>query len=439
MKTMNRRRFLRGMLGGSAVMVGLPLLDIMLNPHGEALADGTDLPDRFGVWFWGNGIKPDRWVPSTTGRGWTPSPELAPLAGVQDYVSVVTGCELKTANHPHHSGMTGILTGQRYHQLGTTRDTIVTTFARQSVDMDAADHFDGLSPYRSLEVGVTRFRGSDEGSTFQHLSHNGPNNPNPSEYTPSALYRRLFQLPDDPQRDPVRKSVLDVVGDQTRALQRDLGRTDRIRLEQHLDSIRQLEQRLGGAYGSCGLVDDPGSFPDVNGQEPIAEKNQAMSDLLAMALACDLTRVFSVQFSTCGSQAIFWPVGATDPQHSLSHNEPNPQHTIHDTVIFTMGMLARFLETLRDMPEGDGNLLDRCSILCTSELSDGQFHSNRDYQLLIAGKGSGRLRGGVHYRSTTRENTSDVVLTALRGAGVPLSGWGERDGYTESVISALLT
>ncbi len=440
LKSLDRRTLLRGLLRGSAVAVALPALDIFVDPsdrQGRAFAYTGGGPDRFGVWFWGNGIKPDNWVPTGTGSGYTMTSQMAALAPLQDYVSVVTGCEIKTATHPHHSGMTGIMTGQHYHQLGTTRDTIVSTFARQSCDQDAADWFEGQAPFRSLEVGVTRFRGTDEGSTFQHLSHNGINLPNPSEYSPTALYQRLFGSPLAPDLDLARQSVLDAVRGQTQRLSSQLGAADRIRLEQHLDAIRALELRLAAGPLACTPSAEPGAVPDLPQGEDIEQQNEVMSDLLVMALACDLTRAFSVQFSTCGSGVVVWQVGATDSLHYTCHTEASPQPIVEAAVGFTMEQLAVFLGKLEATPEGAGNLLERCSILCTTELCNGLTHSNDEYPILIAGKGNGRLKGGIHYRSPNDENTSKAVLTALRGAGVDLPSWGVDAGYVTDSLSDL--
>lgn len=436
----SRRGFLRGLLRGAAISVPLPVFELMLNANGDAWAGGGALPTRFGVWFWGNGVRPEEWIPPTTGAGWSPSAELAGLSDLIDYTSVVSGCEIKTADHPHHSGMTGIMTGMEYYKLGDVRDTIATTFAGPSVDQIAADWFEGSTPFRSLELGVTWFRGTDEGSTFEHLSHNGPNAPNPSEYDPIALYQRLFGATADARLDLARQSVLDAVTGQLRDLQGSLGAADRARLEQHTDSIRTLELRLAEGVSSCGLIDPPeSSYPDVDGQEQIEEKNAVMSELLALALACDLTRAFSVQFSTCGSSAIYWMVGATDGLHTTCHEEASPQPIVHAATTFKMDQLAVFLRTLRDTPEGDGNLLDRCSILGTTELSDGSLHTNTEFPILIMGKGGGRLRGGYHYRSTSALNTSHAVLTALRGAGVDAASFGADEGYVTTTLSELET
>ena len=440
MKAMDRRTVLRGLLGGAAVTLPLPTLEIMLDASGEAFAGGDPLPTRFGVWFWGNGIKPDSWIPPFEGADWTPSAELQPLADLRSYVSVLTGMEIKTDDHPHHSGMAGIMTGRKYEKLGDIRDTIVSTFASQSVDQLAADWHSGTTPFRSIEAGVTWFRGTDEGSTFQHLSHNGPNNPNPSEYDPIALYERLFATETDPSRDLLRRSVLDAVNDQARVLNERLGAADRIRLEQYYDSVRTLEHRLAMAGPPCGTSAAPGSsYLDIGGLEQIEEKNLAMAQLVATALACDLTRVFSVLFSPAGSEVLIWQVGASDPLHTLSHEEPQPQPTVDAAITFTMEQLAVFLETLRDTPDGTGNLLDRCSILCTSELSDGYDHRNDEFPILIAGLGDGRLRGNYHYRSSSSRNTSEAVLTALHGGGVELGSFGADEGYADAVIDDVLT
>lgn len=434
---MKRRSFLRGAFQGSSVVIGLPLFESMLNCSGTAFADGTELPTRFGIWFWGNGVRPDYWTPLTTGTSWEPNEETEPLRSLRPYLSVASGYDIKTDSHPHHSGMAGIFTGRKYQKIGDVRDTIASTFASQSVDQIAADHFMGQTPFRSLEVGITKFHGTDEGSTFQHLSHNGPNNFNPSTYSATQLFHRLFGLSQEEGKKFARRSVLDVVYKQSNKLSRRLGAADAIRLEQHLESIRTLELQLAYAGNTCESIIEPFDHPEQNGQEQIEAKNNMMSDILALALACDLSRVFSVQFSTAGSAVVFSQAGAVDGLHGLCHTEALPQPTVHAATTMTMEHLAQFLQKLRDTPEGDGNLLTHSSILCTSELTDGYTHGNFDFPLIVAGLGSGRLCGNMHHRSATSESATDVVLTALRGAGVEAESFGADEGYTTQSVSAL--
>lgn len=447
---LKRRSFLRGMLGGAAIGVGLPPLEAMFNAHGTALADGGAIPQRFGLWFFGNGVRRAQWIPDGTGTNWQARAELEPLvrsAGLRPYISPITGYEIKTATHPHHSGMTGMLTGQRYQQVGTTRNTIVSTFAAPSIDQVVAERWAAdpatRGTFRSLEVGITRFRGSDEGTTFQHLSHNGPNNVNPSEYSPGRLYRRLFSVPTDVRLDTARQSVLDGVTADLRALKPKVSASDRIRLEQHFDSIRALEQQLDGLDLQCSAPAAPTSeLLDVDGKEQIIDKNVVMSELVALALACDLTRVFSILYSPAGANTVYWNVGAQNGLHQIAHDEresgPELQPTLHAATVFKMEQCAHFLNRLRSISEGDGNLLDASGILITSELSEGRTHSNDEFPIVVAGRACGRLSTGAHIRSNSRDNTSDVLLTMLRAMGDQRSSFGVDAGASTRVISELL-
>ncbi|HEX2677294.1 MAG TPA: DUF1552 domain-containing protein, partial [Polyangiales bacterium] len=143
MKTkLARRTFLRGAAGGAVAAFALPALDIMWNDNGTAHADGTPLPVRFGMWFFGNGVRRQHWIPTTEGTGWTPGEELQPFAdaGVLSYLNVISGLEIKTPYHAHHSGMTGITTGAPMKVLGNVRDTIASTVSQPTIDVVAAQH-----------------------------------------------------------------------------------------------------------------------------------------------------------------------------------------------------------------------------------------------------------------------------------------------------------
>jgi hypothetical protein len=436
--------FLRGVAGGAAVAIGLPLFDFMLDDHGEARADGAAIPTRFGLWFFGNGVRLDSWTP-TVGAGWQPPAggALEALVPLRDYVSVVSGLSVKTPRHPHHSGMSAVCSGGPHLKVDDVRDTIVSTMRYPSVDQIAAAYFqqESPTPYRSLEAAVTRFRGTDEGTSFQYLSHNGSvageTNVNPSEESPHAFWDRLFNQGNaEPLIQKARASVLHSVGDQIGALKSRLGARDKQRLDQHLTSISELEARLAAPLAQCSKPDDPGDYPDVMSNEQMTEKNTAMSDLMALALACGLTQSFSIMYSTCGSGAVFWMVGATDGQHYMNHTEPAPHDKQAFACAFTMTELAYFLTRLRDTPEGAGNLLEHSSILVCTEHAEGWTHAQDDMPMLICGKGGGRLRGNTHYRDVGG-NTSRALLTALRGAGLPIAEFGYEAGYTNAPITEL--
>ncbi|HLV20346.1 MAG TPA: DUF1552 domain-containing protein [Polyangiaceae bacterium] len=453
MKTvLDRRTLLRGVLSGAAIAVGLPTLEAMLNGNGTALAAGQPLPKRLGVFFWGNGVKVDRWVPGTTGPDWTPSSALEPLTGVKDYVSVVTGMDIKTGNERgHHSGTVGILSGAPMISLPHPNSNYVSTFSAPSIDQVAAAAIGTSTRFPSLEVGISRRVVKGEGTTLWYLSHNGPENVNPPEYDPAALYERLFGAGfTPPDATPVvdatlalRKSALDAVMADLQSLKQKVSSFDRQRLEQHLDNVRAIEARLGATAlppsvgASCGQPSNPGSVPDQDRREQIAEKMQAMSDLIAMALACDQTRVFSVMFTGSVGSTVFWQVGADKGHHDLTHDEAGDQPLVHETTVFTMKQLATLLETLKSIPEGDGNLLDRSVILASSDTADGRNHTIRDYPIVVAGRAGGALAyPGVHYRSDG-ENTSKVLLSVLRAAGADLDEFGVDGGHVTEGCSAI--
>jgi len=438
-----RRTFLRG-LGG--VTIGLPIFSYMLNDHGEAFAGGESIPTRFGLYFIGNGVHMGQFTPSV-GPDWQPPAggSLEPLVPLKEYVSVVTGMSVPTPRHPHHSGMSAVCSGGPHLKIADVRDTIVSTMKYPSVDQVAADYLTTATPtptpYRSLEIAVTRFRGTDEGTSFQYLSHNGSvageTNVNPSEESPHAFWDRLFnQGTVEPLLRKARASVLDSVGTQIQDLEGKLGTKDKQRLDQHLTSIRELEARLSAPLADCEPPADPGEFPDIGSNEQVVEKNAVMTDLMVLALACGLTHTFSVLYSTCGSGAVFWMVGATDGHHYLNHTEPAPWTVGAAVARFNMEQLAVFLTKMRDTTEGAGNLLAHSSILVSTEHSEGWTHSQDDMPMLVCGHGGGRLRGNVHYRGAG-DNTTRPLLTALRGAGLPLTEFGYEEGYTNAPLAEL--
>jgi hypothetical protein len=114
--------------------------------------------------------------------------------------------------------------------------------------------------------------------------------------------------------------------------------------------------------------------------------------------------------------------------HQMCHDEGGDQPVVHQSVVFIMERLGDFLQALRDQPEGDSNVLHNSAILCTTELSEGNVHSNDEFPVLVAGRGGGRLKGGYHYRSGSRGNASHAGLTVLRAAGLPAAEFGAAEG-----------
>ena len=441
---LNRRTLLKGF--GAAV--ALPTLDAMLNSHGTAYADGAPVPKRFATFFFGNGVILSRWRPAATGSSWSLTEELAPLVNVKSYVNVVSGYKVKIPNlRGHHTGAAGILSGYPFIALPPGGAPYNSKFGGPSVDQVAADAIGTTTTFPSIQVAVSKRLTRGEGPTLQFISHRGPDSPLPQEFNPAALFSRLFatftaQDPTDP-RDRLRASVLDAVKEDTRRLQAKLGAPDRARLDAHLESINEVRSRIlalpPALTSSCVLPDPPTEDNhDISGIEQLESVSRVMSDLLALAWACDLTRVASYQFSGSVGSTVYSAIGQTDGEHSLTHDAQR-QNDVHAAVVYVMNRFAYLLEKLKASQEGSGNLLDNSCILFSSDVCEGLVHSITDYPILVAGRAGGFFKyPGIHHRSMTSDNTSDVLLTCLRAVGANVDSVGSEGGLSTTLSTGII-
>jgi hypothetical protein len=433
---LDRRRVLRGALAGAAVTVGLPFLEAFSGRPRAAHAASAS-PRRFGVFYWGNGIVPDHWVPATTGADWTPPSLLSPLSSVQRELTLVTGLEVKLPNIvPHYSGAAGILTGAP----AVVRNN-VRLFGEASVDQVVAAEIGGATRFRSLELGVLARLGVSFSSTTQR---------NPPETSPRATFDRLFgagfRLPgEQPKVDPslaARRSVLDAVLADARELEGLLGARDRARLDEHMTAVRELEQRILSferdppTLAACArpTPTDVATL-DAEGRVVIRERSRAMVDLLVMALACDLTRVFSFTFSDPLSDDLF--PGTSGGHHQLTHDEGGDQPQVRSVITYAMGELAYLVERLAAVQEGESRLIDHLAMMCTSDVSLGRTHSHADFPLMFVGSAGGALKTGLHVRSGTGDNASRFVLSLMRAVGVAAPSFGRDAGRATSGLSEI--
>jgi hypothetical protein len=415
----SRRAVLRGVMGGSAVAVGLPWLEAMAAPC------DSGFPKRFGTFVWGNGNLPDRWTPSTTGAGWLPSEQLQPLAAHRDRITVCTGLEVKVPNvSPHWSGAVALWTGR-----ALTGNDDAWTVQSPTIDQVIAEAVGQSTLYRSIQVGVA------DNNTF---SYAGPNAQLFGETDPYALFVRLFggtfREPGSAVDPSIgrRRSVLDVVMGDLAALQSRVGAADRARVEAHTDAVRDLELRLARleedppSLAACRRADEPpASFPDVDGRPQLVAKSRAFADLLALSLACDQTRVFSFSHHKALSNVLF--PGASDGHHNLTHNEGGEQAEVHEIVLAVMTELAYLMDALAAIPEGDETLLDHCLLVAGTEVSEGRTHRLDEIPVLLAGGACGALPMGHHLRSDGKENVNHLMLSVLQAMDVPATSWGDGD------------
>ena len=423
---LSRRAVLRGFARGSAVAVALPPLQAMFNAGGTAYACDGVLPVRFLLWFWGNGNLPDQWIPTTTGDGdaWALSHQLAPLAAYKHKLCVPTGLDCKLDNtSPHGSGLAGILTAVPRIESGS--DSVL---GGPTIDQVIAQGIGGDTIYRSIQTAASNTSGE---------SWNGPNSRNPAETDPYAFYARMFgdtfvEPGEDGEVDPrlgLRRSVLDAVMDDIDALNARVGAEDRLRLEQHLTGVRELELRLARLeedppdLESCSRPDEPtGDFGDIDGRAQVRLRNQVMSELIAMSFACDQTRV-GAHFVTNPVSDVLFP-DTTSGHHDLTHNEGGDQPQVDAITVQLMECFADTIGILDAIPEGDGTLLDNMVAFATSEVSLGQVHSIEDMPIVLAGSACGYFKQDHHYRSLSGENVTKLLISLQQAVGMSTVDFG---------------
>ncbi|MEE2664973.1 MAG: DUF1552 domain-containing protein [Myxococcota bacterium] len=442
MSGLDRRTFLRGALGGVAVTVGLPLFDGFLNGNGTALASGAPLPLRFGTWFWGCGMNPGRWNPNAVGAGYELGPELQPIAGVQQHVTVLSGFSVHLdgrPNHPHKSGVIGTLTGEA---PAKSKDVPAPT-----LDVLISDEVGSSTRFRSLELTAT-------GSAKDSYSLRGQSVMNSSETSPIELYRRVFGSGfQDPNAagfvpDPevmLRQSVVSAVKDDRKRLETQLGTHDRQRLDDYLTALRQLERQLElqlSAPPPLEACQPPGAPAEGRGGSEVGHAEQThelMTKLLVMALACDQTRVFNMVFSY-GASNLHLP-GSQTGHHQLTHEEQldaklGYQPRASYFVDRSMETWAAFVHELAAFPEGDGSLLDNSVVMAHSETSFAKIHDVLGLPIMLAGRAGGRIQPGIHVTGAG-DPVTRVGLTLQQIMGVSVDRWGSGSMETNRAISEI--
>jgi hypothetical protein len=440
----SRRRALRGVLNGAAVLVGVPLLDIFLDSKGQALAaTGAPAPIRFGTWFWGLGVNPNRWFPSKPGADYDLKPELAPIKEFKDKINVMGNFNVPldgAPNLPHRSGGVAVRTGRAI--------TADRGLPGASFDIAIGDKIGSRTRFRSLEI-------SSSGDPRNSLSGRGGGNLNPSEVSPAALYQRIFgagfQDPNSATFTPdptvmARRSVLSGVTEQRQALEKAVGAADKQKLDQYFTSVRQLEKQLDvqltkpEPMQAC-VVPEPVSDRPVNAEiETVIENHKLMTDLLVMALACDQTRVFNMMFNNGASSLT--RIGSTITHHQLTHEEVldtrlgyQPEATYFLTKI--MEAWVYFVAALDAVKEGDRTLLDNTLVFAHSETEFAKFHTIDNMPMMTAGSAGGAVKTGI-YIDGAGTPVSRVGLTLQQVMGVPLDRWGSKSMEARKTISELI-
>ena len=284
------------------------------------------------------------------------------------------------------------------HPISTLQhEKVVLWSGGKSVDQAIAQSIGAATAHQSLEFGVLT---GDNATVFSRMSYAGASQPVAPEPSPSEMFDRLFgDLDVDPGAIEALKaqrgSVIDLVKGDLESLSSAYGTEDRVKLEAHLDAMREIEKRNDLVAPVCEVPADPQSGPGGNSQFPAVSRLQI--DQLVMALACDLTRVASLQWSKAVSGVRFEWLGIEQGHHDLSHlgnSDPTMTSTITAINTWYAEEVAYLLSRLDAVPEGDGTLLDNTLVVWGNELSRGNTHGHDPVPFVLAGGAGGAFETG---------------------------------------------
>jgi hypothetical protein len=437
-----RRTFLHGLGAGLA----LPLLDAMV-PALSAMAQTAANPvRRLGFVYIPMGMNAAAWTPKGEGRITDLSPSLASLMPFVNQVTVVSNLELRNAytTGNHASANCAFLScaqakrteGSDY-QLGTTVDQV----AAKAIGRD--------TPIPSLELGtdlIAQVGNCDNGfaCAYQNnLSWSSPTTPLPTEADPRVVFERLFGDGGNPERrrTELRKSgsILDWMTADMARLRRELGPGDRTRVNQYLDSVREVERRIQKAeqQSEGTLVVDlerPATVPAV-----WEDHVKLMFDLQVLALQADMTRVITFQLARETSTRSYPHIGVAEPHHPVSHHADDPEKLAKLAKINAhhVSLFAYLLERLQATPDGDGSLLDHSMYLLGSGMGNPNVHNHSNLPIVLAGGGAGRLKGGRHIKYAQETPLANLHLTLLEKVGVHLESFVDSTGKVAEILEPL--
>lgn len=402
-KNVSRRTFLKG----AGVSMALPWLDSMLPAF--AASSAATQPKRFVSVSLALGLHAPNLNPAESGFGYTPSLYLDKIKDLQNDMTIVTG-----SSHPQvsggHKAEGSILTGAPYFPNGVFRNSI-------SVDQYMAKHLGHYTRYPSLALNV---------DTNNSPSYTENGSMIPAEYSVEKLFDMLF-VTDTPaaikqQKSRLRqgRSIMDVVSDDAKRLQRDVGKADREKLDQYFTSVRNFEHRLSEAEAWAGhpkpKVDmtRPINIADNNA---VIRKKRLLLDIMYLALQTDSTRFMTLHLNGNGGAI---PIeGVEEGYHSLSHHGLDETKIDQLTLVETELVKAwgGFVRKLKETPSADGNLLDDSMVLMTSNLGNASSHNNQNMPVLFAGGG---FKHGQHIAFDQDNNypLPNLFVSALQGVGL---------------------
>lgn len=438
-KSLPRRTFLRG--AGAAL--ALPLLDAMVPAMTAQAKTPARPPPRLGFVYMPMGSDITRWTPRSENDLSELSPSLSSLASVRDQVTAITNMELKNAYPGTHATSNAAFLSAAKAKWTESSDYYLGT----TVDQIAAQQIGQETRLPSLELSmdlVSMVGQCDNGfaCVYQNnLSWSSPTTPLPSEAHPRVVFERLFgeggSIADRRAALRERASLLDWIKEDISRLRNQLGPSDRGKVSDYLDTVREVERRIQKAEAQTADNMLPDLDRPVGVPAAYADHARLMFDLQVLALQGDVTRVTTFQLARETSNRTYPEIGVSEPHHPLTHHGGDVEKIAKVAKINAhhVSLFAYFLEKLKATPEGDGTLLDHSLFLYGSGMGNPNVHNHVNLPILVAGGAAGKLKGGRHIRYAEPTPLANLHLTLLEKVGVRLDSFADSEGKVGELLS----
>ncbi len=435
----------RTVLKGFGATLALPFLESMM-PQGVLAASFPKNPIRTAFIFVPNGINMEHWVPSGSELPYT----LQPLSSLKNKFNIISGLAQKNAfalgdgAGDHARSAAAWLTG--CHPRKTSGANIK---AGVSFDQILAREFANKTRFGSLELGCERggLAGDcDSGYSCAYsnsISWRTESTPVAKEVDPRLVFERLFASEDinesavsKAQRLAENKSVLDFIMEDAKILNKKLGYTDRMKLDEYMTGIREIERRLSFIENQSKDFNSTASINIQGIPSDYQEHIRIMGDLMVLAFQTDTTRVSTFMFANEGSNRSYKMVGVSDGHHEMSHHQRTPEklEALKKINNFHTSQLAYILNKMDSIKEGDKTLLDNSMIVYGAGICDGDRHNHDDLPLLLAGSGGGKIKSGQHLKFNSNTPMTNLFLSMADKMNIPVENIGDSTGKLYQII-----
>ncbi len=422
---LSRRTFLRG----AGVTMALPFLEIM-RPQ-SAIARVTESgtpPVRAAFFYIPNGVVQSAWHPTETGDGFKLSPTLEPLAPVREKITLFTKLDrIKVAGTDGHAQAGACwLSSAAPDELSPAGYPL-----KRTIDQIIAAETGKHTAFRSLELSCNPYEDNRESIYFDNISWYGHGHVARSLRDPQAVFNRLFAIDEHASTG----SVLDLVLDDAKALNRKLGRLDQGKLGEYMDSVRTVERQIERVKDRQAAIDALKLQPPLKPWQAMRRDEfiQVMGDLMILALQTDLTRVATLMSGPerWGSPLTIHGLFDKPIQHHGMTHAQGKEHVrkeLEQVDRFHVEQFANLVAKMDAIQEGDGTLLDSMIFTLGSGLSSGELHIYTDLPTVIAGSGGGTFTTNRHVRSPQGTPIANLWLTMAQTMGVKIDRIADSTG-----------